>query len=382
MLVLIINETASAWLKNDNNGGNNGNSNSLYLPSIMRGWDTQNCYLWEEQIPLQEAVNQNNCVLIQAGTWTITEQIELSANHRLIGSGMSNTTLQAVEPWAGNGTGNGSEAVVHNNGNENVLVANFTVDANDVSTFGLGSSGTNIENGMSISHMAVRQAKCDGIAIAGNGVMIQDSVIEENGLDCLGFPAAGIYAIKTTMDTLPAYYHPVIVGNVIRNNNGPGVDVDRVWGGVFSNNIVEDNQAWAAVSIYAAGHWLIENNVISHPSDANPTHLGHPMCMGGSSGNYSAAISICQDTGAKDEQAIYHSIRNNQITGWYGIRLIGNDETQPDWVPRFTTVENNDVFGSVVGCADDYEPSQGSGGDNAWLNNNCRGKLDTPPHYF
>jgi len=354
----------------------------LYLPFITKGFDTSSCYAWEGQVPLQTAVNDNICVLLRSGTWTTNEQIEIPSDHRLIGEGIGVTVLKAEAPWIGNGVDSTVEAVVHNNGSQNVTIANFTVDANNLSTFGIGSSG------ITINSVQIKNAKCDGIAISGVGVVIRQSIVEDNGKGCVNpmellVPGSGIYAAKSTTDTVPAYYSPTITGNTIRNNGGPGVDIDRVWGGTFSNNTVQDNQAWAAVSIYAAGYWTIENNTIYHPPSADPTHPKHLRCMGGSSGSHSAALSICQDTGDTDQMAIYHSIRNNRIAGWYGIRLIGNDEANLSWVPQFSTIQGNNVYGSYVGCADDHQVGQGSNnGDNVWTNNNCHGTSDTPPDYF
>jgi len=296
--------------------------------------------------------------------------------HTLIGKDRDNSILRAVDPWIGNGTSNGAEAVVHDNGSPGVTITNFTIDANNRSTFGIGADGNNT----TVEAMNVVNAKCDGIAVAASGWKIRNSNIENNGKQCpTGLPGSGIYVIKQPGTT--SFYSPIIEGNSIRYNGGPALDVDRAWGGIFRNNTVSDNQAWTAVSLYAASYWTIEGNAINHPSSADPIHPGHEYCTGGPSGNHPSALSICKDSQASEE-ASYNIIRNNQISGWYGIQLIGEDDNNPIWIPRFNQIEGNNVFGSMVGCADDFEPRLNIAGLNTWTNNNCAGRPDTLPLYF
>ncbi len=347
---------------------------TLYLPLISKNED---CFQWHGQIPLQTAVDQNLCVQIQTGVWTTTVQIVLQSGHILLGEDKNASILRAASPWTGNGTSNGAEAVVHDNGSENSTIANFTIDANNLSTFGVGAHGT----GTTVDSVKIINAKCDGVAITAAGWKVLNSTIENNGYSChTGLPGSGVYITKPLNNFTPAFYAPIIIGNIIRNNGGPALDVDRVWGGTFKNNTVSDNQGWAAISLYSASYWIVENNAIQHPFSASPTHPNHPYCMGGPSGNYAAALAICQDTELSDQLATYNSVLNNQISGWYGIRLIGNDETNPNWVPRFNTIQGNDVWGSTIGCIDDFSPNQS--GSNIWTTNNCAGTPDTPPIYF
>jgi hypothetical protein len=70
------------------------------------------------------------------------------------------------------------------------------------------------------------------------------------------------------------------------------------------------------------------------------------------------------------------------VAGAYGIILIGADEVQPYLVPRFNGLTGNDVFGSTIGCADDFAPGQWTDGDNTWSGNNCRGTPDSLPDYI
>ncbi len=347
---------------------------TLYLPMIATSMD---CFSWSGQIPLQKAVNQHSCVEIQTGIWTTNVQIVLQSGHTLIGKDKNTSILRAASPWKGNDTNNGSEAVVHDNGSTGSIIANFTIDANNLSTFGVGAHGIST----TVKSMNVINAKCDGVAITGPGWKVLNSTIANNGYSCpTGLPGSGIYVTKPFDNHAVTLYSPIIMGNIIHNNGGPALDVDRVWGGTFKNNTVYENQAWAAISLYSASYWTIESNTIRHPSSASPTHPNHPYCIGGSSGNHSAALDICQDTGLSDQLANYNNVLNNQISGWYGIRLTGNDETNSNWVPRFNTIQGNNVYGSNVGCVDDFLPNQT--GSNLWANNNCAGTPDTPPDYI
>ena len=348
----------------------------LYLPLILKNADNA-CFGWHNQIALQTAINQHICVVIQSGIWTTNIQLSIPSGHRILGEGYETTILRAVEPWLGNGAGNTSEAVLHNNSNTNIVISNITIDANRVSTFGVAS------NNFTLTSSKIIQAKCDGIAINGSGVNIKNNIVEYNGLNCpTDLSGSGIYMTKSISNSVPADYSPLISGNTIRYNGGPGIDIDRVWGGSLMNNTISENQAWAAVSIYSASYWTIEQNTIYHPSDTDPVHPGHLTCVGGPQGNHPTAIAICQDTGNSDQASNYNTIQNNQIASWYGIQLIGNDETQPSWIPRYNTIQNNDVYGSVIGCIDDFEPQLGVDGLNTWVNNNCAGKSDTLPLYF
>ena len=77
-----------------------------------------------------------------------------------LGYGAGVSTLQAVAPWIGNGGPNDAEAVVHNNGQPGVAVKSLTIDANNLSTFGIGAHGQN----MMVDSVMVKNAKCDGIS--------------------------------------------------------------------------------------------------------------------------------------------------------------------------------------------------------------------------
>lgn len=346
-----------------------------YLPLVVAGKGTP-CFRWYGQIALQDAVNQNLCVEIQAGTWTTSVQISMKAGHTLTGQGTDATILRAVQPWIGNGQKPGTEAVVHNNGQPDVVIKNLTIDANNMATDGIGAHGRN----MTVDSVRVTNARCDGIAIVTSGWTVQRSTIENNGFACetTGNPGAGIYIQRHDDD---GYYRPRIVNNLIRNNGGPAIDVDRVWGGLISGNTLSGNWGWAAVSLFGS-EWTVENNIIGHPLSANPEHFGHPECQVKRANNFSAGISICQSEGAEAFFAQNNTVLNNRVSAGHGIRLMGNDEINPAWTPRFNRIQGNDTTGATVGCLDDFEPGQSMAGQNTWLDNNCDGTPDSPPVYL
>lgn len=347
-----------------------------YLPLVVAGKGTP-CFRWYGQIALQDAVNQYPCVEIQAGTWTTTVQISMPASHVLSGQGMDRTILKAVEPWIGNGQNSDSEAVIHNNGQPDVVIRNLTIDANNTSTDGIGAHGRN----MTIDSVRVKNAKCDGIAVAAAGWVVQNSLIESNGLVCpTGLPGGGIYVIRQEYDD--GIYSPKILKNHVLGNGGPAIDIDGVHGGLISGNIIRDNRAWAAISLNA-GRWTISDNDISHPQGADPTHRNHPECSVKHANNLSAGISVCHQIEQSWVAGVQNNvIASNRISAGHGIRLMGADETYPEWIPRFNIVKGNDLTGSIVGCIDDFEPGQNLGGLNLWEDNNCTGNPNTPPVYL
>lgn len=321
-----------------------------YLPLVVAGKGTP-CFRWHGQITLQDAVNQNPCVEIQAGTWSITVQISMPAGHTLAGQGMGATTLKAVQPWIGNGQALGTEAVVHNNGQPDVVIKNLTIDANNTATAGIGAHGRN----MTVDSVTVKGAKCNGIAIAAAGWVVQNSLIQGNGFVCpVEPPGSGIYIIRQEYDE--GIYSPKILNNRLLDNGGPAIDIDGVQGGLISDNTIRDNRAWAAISLNASG-WTIVDNDISHPQSADPLHRNHPECSVKHANNLSTGMSVCyQSHYGSTVQVRENIISGNRISAGHGIRLMGADEIHPEWIPRFNTVRDNDLAGSVVGCIDDFEP--------------------------
>lgn len=330
-------------------------------------------------MPLQNAVDQHSCVEIQPGVWETTRQISMPTDHVLRGAERETTIVRAVAPWIGNNVTQHEEAVVHDNGQPGVVLANFTIDANQLATLGIGAHGS----GTHVNNLHVLNSVCDGVAIAGDGWQVTDSLIERAGNSCWsGVPAAGIYVVGANDDRPPAVeLAPRIEGNTIRNNNGPGLDVKQVSGGVFRGNTVEDNAAWAAITLYGGDRWLIEENVVRHPFVGDGNHPGHPSCTGGPFGVHPVAISICTDE-RTDATASGNVIRRNQVSSWYGLRLIGADGELMAHLPRANLLEGNTVLGSQVGCIDDTAPSEFTDGLNVWRDNDCDGTADSLPIYF
>jgi len=352
----------------------------VFLPLITKTSSPQippTCFQWANQTSLQQAVSQHSCVVLQAGLWTTDVQIAMPAGHSLLGYGAGISTLQAVAPWIGNGGANDAEAVVHNNGQPGVAVKYLTIDANNLSTFGIGAHGQN----MLVDSVMVKNAKCDGIAIAAAGWTIQNSIIQNNGFACpSGDPGSGIYVIRQKSED--DVYNPAILNNRLLANGGPAIDIDRVRGGVISHNIISNNRAWAAISVNAS-NWTITGNNISHPQSANPLHPGHTECWPTHANISPAGISVCRQPDNNSGGPVqYTRISGNRISSGHGIRLIGDDESDPTWVPTFSTIEDNDLSGSIVGCIDDFEPGQNQPGMNTWTGNNCAGMLNSPPVYL
>lgn len=346
------------------------------IPLLLLGWLASgyptsaqtSCYLWSNQTPLQTAVNLNTCVEIQAGVWTISGPITMPSGHTLRGVNRDTAVLKAdasVWPYSPYGS------VVQSVSSVNVVLSTFTIDGSQASALGAAARGMTIQN------MRIKNARCSGVTVAGAGMVIENNIIENNGSSCpVAPPGAGIYAEGTAVA-----YAPRIEGNTIQNNGGPALDVNGVWGGTFSGNTVTNNAHWAAVSLYGASNWTVAQNTIRHPATSQVQPY-HPTCTGGPGGNHSAGIFLCQDTDTNNLVTVNNTIRNNQVSSWYGILSIGNDQSQPYWAPRNNTFDGNNVFGSNFGCADDFQPGQWFTDQNVWTNNNCGGSQNTPPAYF
>lgn len=339
------------------------------LVSLPAAHAQSSCFVWSGQITLQTAVNQNVCVEIQPGTYTLTAPVEVPSGHTLRGTNRDTTVVRAVAPWSGNlyaGVINSPVTV-----GATVVVSTFTVDGNSQSILGVAARALEIGN------MRIKGARCSGITIVGPNMNIHDNIIESNGASCpTAPPGAGIYAAGD-----PSNHAPVIERNTIQNNIGPGLDADGVLNGIFRGNTVTNNSSWAGVSLYGSSGWLVENNTIRHPN-TNDVQPYHPACVGGPAGGRSAGIFLCQDTDANNRVTINNTIRNNQTSGWYGILSIGKDETQPYLAPRNNTFTDNNVLGSNYGCADDFQPGQWFTDQNTWTGNNCAGTPNTGPGYF
>jgi hypothetical protein len=336
------------------------------LDSIVR--QARTCHLWPDGGSLQIAVNVYLCVRLRRGVHSVHHEVTLPSGHTLTGSGdAQDAVLKAGVPWSQR-----FDALITSNGS-GATISNFTIDGSNRAIGGAGAGG------LTITNMRIFNARCWGVGIARPGVILTGSVLERNGANCPVAPPGGaIYAQGTGSDS---NYGPAIIGNIIQDNAGPGLDVNQVWGGTFTNNIVDSNASWAGVSLYGAGQWVIAFNTIRHPATTTGQPY-HSACQGGPAGTHSAAIFLCEDTEGNNAVTIYNFIHDNAVSSWYGILLIGDDEALPYVVPRFNILVANDAHGSNIGCADDFAPGQWSTGDNTWLRNNCGGSPDTGPVYF
>ena len=340
------------------------------------------CYLWpatNETKSLQDAINSYNCVRVKRGIYNLTQPITLWSNKTLTGESRDETILKASDNWPNNGL-EGVVQVIRNDVS-GVDISNLTIDANQISTHAMVVRGAVVDN------VWAKNGKCTGITIPGPGTTVKNSIIERNGDSCpVAPPGAGLYADGTgDKNNPPPRFAPRIINNTIKDNYGPGIDINTVWNGVIQGNTITNNKGWAAVSLYSSSYWNVSGNTINHPA-TDDYQKYHPLCAGGPNGKKSAGIFLCEDYDQNEGQpntiTTYNTIENNRTASWYGILLIGNDEQTPYLVPRYNTIRNNNVYGSWHGCVDDYKKGQWSGGDNTWLNNNCSGTLNTLPSYF
>jgi hypothetical protein len=130
----------------------------------------------------------------------------------------------------------------------------------------------------------------------------------------------------------PSTWAPRIANTTIRDNTGPGLDIDSVWGGQLIGNTIVGNTSWAGISLFGS-HWLIENSTVRHPATSQGQPYQRP-CATGPSGERSAAIMLCQLNDPHNRVTTNNLVRGNAVSSWYGILLVGNDEGQPYWAPR------------------------------------------------
>jgi parallel beta-helix repeat protein len=269
--------------------------------------------------------------------------------------------LQAGPGWINNA----GDGVVNDDGFGGPVarVHHFTVDGAGISTGGIGARRLLVDD------MVVRGGKCWGVAVAGDLMTVQNSWIHRNGADptCFGAPGAGIYMVTQHVSGRPSVYAPVVVGNRISDNIGPGLDIASVWSGTLSNNVIVNNTSWAGVSLFGS-RWTISDNVVRHPA----TREGQPYlssCRAGPIGVGSAAIFLCQTNDFFNNVTTANNVVNNHVSSWYGVLVVGNDGAQPYYTPRNNSIRNNNAFGSLHGFADDFRPGQWFSDINTWSGN-------------
>jgi hypothetical protein len=332
----------------------------------------QDCYAWSGQSPvsLQTALYANLCVTVAAGIWPVRAQIVVPYGHSISGAGTESTVLKAVAPWNFTQV----DAVLQSrNDSPNAYMSNLTVDANHLATYAVGYRG------MTVDHVTMKNARCNGVGIVGKNVHISYSTVTGNGATCLNSPpGAGIY-VEANLDA-DKHLAPQIDHSTIYGNTGPGLDVNGAYDGVFTYNHVYDNSSWAAVSLYGSSNWNVSSNTISQPVSRVTTPY-HPYCNKMPDGAGSAGIFLCQDTDARGLYTTGNGISFNRVSGYYGIVSIGADTLKPYWAPRDNGFMYNNTYGSNYGCVDDFKPGQWSSSKDTWFNNQCSGP-NTGPQYF
>lgn len=327
------------------------------------------CVVYTGAEPLQEAVWRDPCVQLPAGEYVLDRYLMLPGGHQLQGD--PTVSRDAVVVKAGPGwVNNVGDGVINDDGfgGPVATVTHLTIDGASIATGGIGARRLLIDD------VVVRGGRCWGVAVAGELMTVQNSWIHSNGADptCFGAPGAGIYMVTQLGAGRPAMYAPVVVGNRISDNTGPGLDVASVWFGTLTGNVITNNTSWAGVSLFGS-RWTIRENVVRHPA----TRQGQPYlssCRNGPIGVGSAAIFLCQTNDFNNNVTTANTIVGNKVSSWYGVLVVGNDGYKPYYTPRGNTIGPNDAFGSLHAFADDFKPGQWFDDKNHWVG--------TRPTYF
>lgn len=321
-------------------------------------------------------MQQHACVQLAPGTYTIPDYVNIPVGHDIQGLGLAKTDV-VIQPGAGFPTTGGASTLLWRG------VPGTDASAGQISTITNLTLDGRRPDGQMLSHLAgsthleiekvvMRYTQCYGLAIQGYSTSVRNSVFENNGLSCASAPpGAGIYTTPLAGDPAVAWA-PVIEDNEFHSNNGPAVDAAGVRNGVFRRNFVHDNKGYAGFALFGSKGWMVEDNTIYHPA----TEPGYPYtagnCHSGAYGrNKPAAIFLCQKSDVDNKVTTTNTVRNNRASSYWGILLVGNDETQPYWAPRANTISGNTLTGSNVGCADDFAPGQWYSDDNVWTGNSC-----------
>jgi hypothetical protein len=336
---------------------------------------------------LQAALDAHVCVEVQPGTFVLEAPVHAQPGATLRGISTDVSILVASNNWSfGCCDSMIADSLPADPTQNPFKVQRLTLDGAGVATYNVCCRGYTVENSV------LKRSRCSAIGAAGTGVAAIGNQMLESAQPT-DVPGKGLVSCATggfggVAEGAAIYsegkgnnYGTRIEANVISGSFGPALDINGAWGGTFRKNIVSGNTGWAAVSLYGASQWLIEDNQINHPANEPPQPY-HPYCATGPAGGHSAGIFLCQDKDADNLVTNDNIIRNNQSASFYGILSVGADEIQPYWAPRKNSFENNDVFGSHFGCADDFTPGQWFSDDNLWSGNNCAGTANTGPGYF
>jgi Right handed beta helix region len=334
------------------------------------------CQTWASALgPIQAFVGRYLCVTLPSGTFELESPILLRSGQSLAGQGKDNTILRASQAkWRFNGT----DSMIASVGATHVTVQNLTIDAAGIATYAAASAG------MTLDQLAMINGRCSSVGITGPGMVITNSIMAFSArttnilgrgpINCasgnFGGVALGaaIYAQGTGNN-----YAPIIAHNRIYSNIGPALDDNGVWGGKLIDNDISDNKGWAAVSLYGASYWTISGNKISHPAEQPPQPY-HSLCARGPAGGHSAAIMLCQDTDENNLLTDHNVIKENKVSGYYGILSeVAYAGQTPSLVPKDNKFIGNDVTGSMIGCADNSRQNEWHPNNENWSGNNCAG---------
>lgn len=340
---------------------------------------------------LQKAVDTYQCVAVPRGTHVLDRALRVPGGHVLRGvegAARNEVVLLARRdaPWP-EAIGVVKSAPPYE---RPVTITGLTVDGNsqrqhrfqgradlrDGAHVGISAPS------MIVHDVEVRNARCVGISAYEDLVslnlfttVITGSTIHSNGFECTKSaapPGAGIYVhpVGEATDRV------IISGNTIRDNDGSGVDLDGVDGGVLSGNTITDNATYdgfAGVSLVDASNWLISNNVVS-----NPRGRGKVNCPGGPAGPGPSALFVC----ARNRDVTGNVIVGNTLTSHYAILVNRTKGHAIGNVLRDNTVTSTSKAKVTARCAEGNPVDA-----NTWQGNNCRtGAVATafsePPVYF
>lgn len=346
-----------------------------------------NCQTWDPKAgSLQAMVDAWACVSVPKGTHQLTTPLRVPGGHVLRGAdgtARNEVVLQAKRNvfWPHQIGVVKSATPFH----RPVVVTGLTVDGN--SQVSHRFQNRNVNDGahvgisapsMVVHDVEVRNARCVGISAYESLVsfnlfttVVSSSTVHHNGFECLALsapPGSGIYIhpVGEVTDRI------LLLNNTIRDNDGSGIDIYGVDGGVMSGNTVVDNSVvdgFAAITIGDASNWVISGNTA-----INPKARGKRNCPGSPAGDGGSGLFLC----ALNQDVTGNVVMGNTFSSWYGVlvnhrsgRVLGN-------VFRDNTVRS---LGKVR-CAE-ASPE----GANTWEGNTCgSGEVATvtsePPLYF
>jgi hypothetical protein len=342
---------------------------------------------------LSAAVLAYDCVFLNAGTYELAKQLTVPAGHDIFGLGTTREDV-VIKPADAYDDTNSSILLYRNDnvsGTTDAVISHIENLAFD-GTWNKSTGTTYLHElvmggGFDLDNVVLRNTLCYGLGVTQYHTSITNSLLEYHGRGCPGgVPVgAGIYAIDNVADGAVAYWAPYIDHNEFRYTFGPAVDSSGVRSGVFTYNTVHYNTGYAGFALFGSGYWTVEHNGISQPS----TEPGYQYTNGHCADtpynvDHASGIFLCQRDATDDHTTTHNTIRYNTVSSYYGIMLVGNDETTAYWAPRENTLTSNTTTGSNIGCVDDFKgypafnPGQWYTDTNHWSLNTCQ----TSPSYI